>query len=154
MIPQTSVEPTPAPITRKFTLKEIDERCELLRGHDEKAAAIRAELKDQVLTHGFTPAKAKASTKRIETVANRLTVSTSNETEIHDDVVRKIQTACTPDLFERIFEASMKYAVRKGAVELLAEAKLPDGAPKNLRVLYHEAVETKPKTPSLRIEEL
>ena len=53
--------------------------------------------------------------------------------------------------FDRLFRTVTRYKLADGATLALAN-RLPDGAPRNLRMLFSKAVERKETTPRLRIE--
>ena len=56
-------------------------------------------------------------------------------------------------LFKRLFKTVTKYKLADGATLALAD-RLPKSAPRNLRMLFSKAVETKETAPRLRIEKV
>jgi hypothetical protein len=83
----------------------------------------------------------------------QFTVTQGVTTEIEDAEVERIRESCPGSLFDRLFRAVTKYKLAEGATLLLAD-RLPEGAPRNLRALFHRAFITKETAPRLRIEKV
>jgi hypothetical protein len=81
------------------------------------------------------------------------TLSTSQKTEIHDAEVERLRSVCPANIFRRLFCAVTKYKLVAGATALLADT-LPDGAPRNLRLMFSRAVQVKGGSVRLRIEKI
>jgi len=124
-----------------MTAVELDTtaaRLEEILAEEEK---LRAELQQQVEEFGFTPPRADKS-KRLLGTFYQFTLTVGLSTEIKDAEVERIRAVCPDGLFKkRLFKTMTKY-------------KLADGAPRNLRMLFSKAVETKETAPRLRIEKM
>jgi hypothetical protein len=99
---------------------------------------------------GFTPPRAEKS-KRLAGSAYEFTVTRGLTTEIKDAEVEQIRQACPGSLFERLFRTVTKFKLADGATTVLA-GRLPADAPRNLRLMFSRAVETKETAPRLRID--
>ncbi len=124
-------------------------RLEEIQVEEEK---LRAELQQQVEQFGFTPPRADKS-KRLCGIFYQFTLTVGLTTEVKDAEVEKIRQACPDGLFGRLFKTVTKYKLADGATMALA-SKLPEGAPRNLRMMFSKAVETKETAPRLRVERL
>jgi hypothetical protein len=124
-------------------------RLEEIRAEEE---TLRAELQRQVEEFGFTPPRADKS-KRLLGIAYQFTVTIGLTTEVKDAEVEKIRQACPDGLFARLFKTVTRYKLADGATLALA-SKLPEGAPRNLRMMFSKAVETKETSPRLRVEKI
>src|SRR5579862_7618898 len=113
---------------------------------------LRAELRQQVEEFGFTPPRADKS-KRLLGVFYQFTVTVGLTTEIKDAEVEKIAAICPDTIFKRLFKTVTRYKLADGATLALADP-LSKGAPRNLRMLFSRAVETKETAPRLRIEKI
>lgn len=60
---------------------------------------------------------------------------------------------CPATLFDRLFKTVTKFKLADGATMALA-SRLPADAPRNLRLMFSRAVETKETAPRLRIEKI
>lgn len=72
-------------------------------------------------------------------------------TEIKDAEVERIRQSCPCVLFDRLFRTVTRFKLAEGATLVLA-SRLPTDAPRNLRLMFSRAVETKETAPRLRIE--
>ncbi len=113
---------------------------------------LRSQLLDQVEEFGFTPPRADKS-KRIAGALYQFTVSRGITTEIKDAEVERIHQTCPSALFNRLFRTVTKFKLADSATQVLA-SRLPDYAPRNLRLMFSRAVETKETAPRLRIERI
>jgi hypothetical protein len=113
---------------------------------------LRAELQRQVEEFGFTPPRADKS-KRLLGVFYQFTLTVGLTTEIKDTEVERIRQVCPGALFDRLFRTVTKFKLADGATMALAN-KLPEGAPRNLRLMFSKAVETKETAPRLRVEKI
>jgi hypothetical protein len=135
-----------------MTPQELDDaaaRLDELRLEEE---GLRSKLQEQVEEFGFTPPRAEKS-KRLEGVAYQFTVTRGLTTEIKDAEVERIRQACPIVLFERLFRTVTKFKLADGATMALA-SRLPPDAPRNLRLMFSRAVETKEAAARLRIEQV
>lgn len=121
---------------------------EIQREEDE----LRTQVLDQVQEFGFTPPRADKS-KRIAGALYQFTVSRRMTTEIKDAEVERIRQVCPGILFDRLFRTVIKFKLTDGATQVLA-SRLPVDAPRNLRLMFSRAVETKETAPRLRIEQI
>lgn len=135
---------------KRWSADELDQaavRLEELRGECE---TLRSNLLSQVEEFGFTPPRAEKS-KRLVGTLYELTVSRGSTTELKDAEVERIRQVCPGVLFDRLFRTITKFKLADTATQTLA-SKLPEGAPRNLRLMFSRAVETKETAPRLRIE--
>jgi hypothetical protein len=133
-----------------MTPQELDDaaaRMDELRLEEE---GLRSKLQEQVEEFGFTPPRAEKS-KRLEGAAYQFTVTRGLTTEIKDAEVERIRQVCSTLLFDRLFRTVTKFKLADGATMALA-SRLPPDAPRNLRLMFSRAVETKETAPRLRIE--
>jgi hypothetical protein len=140
-----------APIVQRMTADALDlaaARLEEIRVEEE---SLRAELQQQVEEFGFTPPRADKS-KRLLATFYQFTLAGGLSTEIKDAEVERMRAVCPDGLFKRLFKTVTKYKLADGAT--LALADLPEGAPRNLRMLFNKAVETKETAPRLRVEKM
>ena len=124
-------------------------RLEEIQLEEEK---LRAELREQVEKFGFTPPRADKS-KRLLATFYQFTLTVGLSTEIKDAEVERIRAVCPDGLFKRLFKTVTKYKLADGATLALAD-RLPEGAPRNLRMMFSKAVETKETAPRLRVEKM
>ncbi len=124
-------------------------RLDEIRAEEEK---LRSQLLEQVEEFGHTPPRAEKS-KRLNGTFYQFTVTRGLVTEIKDSEVERIRAACPNSLFARLFKTVTKYKLADGATLALAN-RLPEGAPRNLRMLFSKAVETKETAPRLRVEKI
>jgi hypothetical protein len=120
-----------------------------IRLEEEK---LRSELQEQVEEFGFTPARAEKS-KRLTGIFYQFTVTRGLTTEIKDAEVERIRQVCSRTLFDRLFRTVTKFKLADRATHVLASS-LPEGTPRNLRLMFSKGVETKKTAPKLRIEKL
>src|SRR5216683_5878794 len=124
-------------------------RLEEIRLEEEK---LRSELQEQVEVFGSIPPRAEKS-KRLTGIFYQLTVTRGLTTEIKDAEVERIRAACPDGLFRQLFQTVTKFKLAAGATAVLA-SPLTEDAPRNLRLMFSKAVETKETTPRLRIEKI
>jgi hypothetical protein len=124
-------------------------RLEEIREEEEK---LRAELAAQVEAYGFTPPRADKS-KRLLATFYQFTLTVGLTTEVKDAEVEKIRQVCPDALFKRLFKTVTCYKLADGATLALADP-LSKRAPRNLRMMFSRAVETKETSPRLRIEKI
>jgi hypothetical protein len=124
-------------------------RLEEIRAEEEE---LRTELQRQVEQFGFTPPRAEKS-KRLLGTFYQFTLTVGLTTEVKDAEVERIRAVCPNDLFHRLFRTVTKFKLADGATVALA-SKLPKGAPRNLRMMFSKAVETKETAPRLRVEKI
>ena len=122
-------------------------RLEQIALEEEK---LRSKLQEQVEEFGFTPPRAEKS-KRLISTLYQFTVSRGLTTEIKDVEVERIRQVCPGVLFDRLFRTVTKFKLAESATQVLA-SRLPEDAPRNLRLMFSRAVETKESSPRLRIE--
>jgi hypothetical protein len=137
---------------KRMTADDLDRiaiRLDDIRAEEE---TLRAALQEQVEEFGFTPPRAEKS-KRLASTLYEFTVTRGLTTEIRDAEVERIRQACPGALFERLFRTVTKFKLADGATTVLA-SRLPADAPRNLRVMFSRAVETKETAPRLRIEKI
>ena len=67
--------------------------------------------------------------------------------------MERIRQACPGKFFDRLFRTVTTFKLAEGATLVLA-SRLPADAPRNLRMMFSRAVETKETSPRLRIEKL
>jgi len=137
---------------KRMTPQELDEAAIRLEEIGLEEDKLRTKLYEQVQEFGFTPARAEKS-KRLEGSLYQFTVTRGITTEIKDAAVERIRQACPGTLFDRLFRSVTKYKLAEGATLVLA-SRLPVNAPRNLRMMFSRAVETKETSPRLRIEKL
>ena len=137
---------------KRLSARELDEtaaRLEEIRAEEE---ALRAKLQEQVEEFGFTPARAEKS-KRLAGALYAFTVTRGLTTEIKDAEVERIRQACPASIFDKLFRVVTKFKLADGATTVLA-GRLPADSPRNLRLMFSRAVETKETSPRLRIEKI
>src|SRR5713226_758311 len=110
-------------------------RLEEIRAEEE---SLRSELQQQVEEFGFTPPRADKS-KRLLGTFYQFTLTVGLTTEVKDAEVEKIRGVCPDALFKRLFKTVTRYKLADGATLALAD-RLPEGAPRNLRMLFSKAV--------------
>jgi hypothetical protein len=137
---------------RRLSLGELDAVAARLEEIGLEEEKLRSKLKEQVEEFGFTPVRAEKS-KRLEGTLYQFTVTRGLTTEIKDAAVERIRQVCPSTLFDRLFKAVTKFKLASGATQVLA-GRLPPETPRNLRLLFSRAVETKETAPRLRIEKL
>jgi hypothetical protein len=118
----------------------------------EEQERLRAELREQVEEFGFTPPRAEKS-KRLLGIFYRFTLTVGLTTEVKDAEVEKIAAVCPDAPFKRLFKMVTRYKLADGATMALADP-LSKGAPRNLRMMFSRAVETKEMAPRLRVEKI
>src|SRR5215467_1786607 len=123
-----------------MTAKELDETAARLEEIGLEEEELRAKLRVQVESFGSIPARAEKS-RRLTGEEYQFTVTHGTTTEVHDADVERIRQICPTSLFERLFRVVTKYKLSDSATLVLA-GRLPAGAPRNLRALFHRAVET------------
>jgi len=124
-------------------------RLEELGAEQER---LRSELRQQVEEFGFTPARADESKRLLGTVY-QFTLTVGLTTEIKDAEVEKIRQVCPNALFKRLFKTVTRYKLANSATLALADP-LSKSAPRNLRMMFSKAVETKETAPRLRVEKM
>jgi hypothetical protein len=135
---------------KRMTPQELDQAAARLDEIGLEEEELRSKLQEQVEAFGFTPPRAEKS-KRLEGAAYQFTVTRGLTTEIKDAEVERIRQACPSALFDRLFRTVTKFKLADGATMALA-SRLPADAPRNLRLMFSRAVETKETAPRLRIE--
>lgn len=135
-----------------MTAGELDLAASRLEEIQLEQETLRSKLQEQVEEFGFTPTRAEKS-KRVEGTLYQFTVTRGLSTEIKDAEVERIRQACPGTLFERLFRTVTKFKLADGATTVLA-GRLPPDAPRNLRLMFSRAVETKETSPRLRIEKV
>jgi hypothetical protein len=137
---------------KRMSESELDEAAQRLEEIRVEEDRLRAKLLEQVEEFGFTPPRAEKS-KRVEGEIYQFTVSVGITTEIKDSEVERIREVCPGVLFDKLFKTVTRYKLADGATMLLA-SRLPVDAPRNLRLMFSRAVETKETSPRLRIEKI
>jgi hypothetical protein len=137
---------------KRMTAEELDLTAARLEEMRLEEATLRSKLQEQVEEFGFTPPRAEKS-KRLAGTLYQVTVSRGLTTEIKDSEVERIQSAYSEALFGRLFRTVTKFKLADGAT-LVLSAPLPEGAPRNLRLMFSRAVETKETSPRLRIDKI
>ena len=135
-----------------MTAEELDAVALRLEEIEAEQDQLRSKLQEQVENFGFTPPRAEKS-KRVNGSLFQFTVTRGLITELKDAEVERIRQVCPGTLFERLFRIVTKFKLSDGAVQVLAN-RLPPDAPRNLRLMFSRAVETKETSPRLRIEKL
>lgn len=135
-----------------MTPQELDSTASRLEEIGREEEVLRSKLQEQVEEFGFTPPRAEKS-KRLEGALHQFTVTRGLTTEIKDTEVDRIRQVCPGALFDRLFKTVTKFKLADGATIALA-SRLPADAPRNLRLMFSRAVETKPTAPRLRIEKI
>jgi len=135
---------------KRMSPLELDDAAAKLEQIGLEEGKLRSKLQEQIEEFGFTPPRAEKS-KRLEGTLYQFTVTRGITTEIKDAEVEKIRQACPGTLFDRLFRSVTKFKLAEGATLVLA-SRLPVDAPRNLRMLFSRAVETKETAPRLRIE--
>src|SRR5216684_5083341 len=133
-----------------MTQQELDGAAARLEEIGLEEEKLRSRLLEQIEEFGFAPARAEKS-KRLEAALYQFTVTRGLTTEIKDAEVERIRQVCPGALFERLFRTVTKFKLADGATLALA-SRLPADAPRNLRLMFSRAVETKETAPRLRIE--
>jgi hypothetical protein len=137
---------------KRITNDELDllaARLEEIRSEEEK---LRSKLQEQIEEFGFTPPRAEKS-KRLDGTVYQFTMTRGLTTEIKDAEVERIRQICPGVLFDRLFRTVTKFKLADTATQVLAN-RLPVDAPRNLRLMFSRAVETKEISPRLRIEKI
>ena len=135
---------------KRMTPQELDDAATRLEEIGIEEEQLHSKLQGQVEAFGFTPPRAEKS-KRLEGALYQFTVTRGLTTEIKDAEVERIRQVCPGALFERLFRTVTKFKLADGATLALA-SRLPADAPRNLRLMFSRAVETKETAPRLRIE--
>jgi hypothetical protein len=143
---------TTATHLRRLSLPELDTIGRRLEEIAQEEEELRAKVTEQIQEFGFTPPRADKS-KRLQAQAFQFTLSSSSTTEIRDAEVERIRDTCPDGLFAQLFVTVTKYKLTKSATTLLA-GTLPEGAPRNLRMMFSRAVQVVEGSPRLRIEKL
>ena len=91
--------------------------------------------------------------KRLAAYLYQFTVSRGVTIEIKDAEVERIRQICPGVLFDRLFRTVTKFKLADSATQVLA-SRLSVEAPRNLRLVFSHAVETKETSPRLRIEKV
>jgi len=139
-------------LVKRLSALELDDmalRLEALAAEEER---LRSELREQIDQFGFSPPRSEKS-KRLVGAAFTFTLSTSSTTELRDAEIEQLRKVCQPSIFRKLFVVVTKFKLADGATALLA-GKLPETAPRNLRVLFSRAVQVKEGSMRLRIEKL
>ena len=135
-----------------MTSQELDDAAARLEEIGVEEERLRLKLQEQIEEFGFTPPRAEKS-KRLEGTLYQFTVTRGLTTEIKDAEVERIRAVCPGILFDRLFRTVTKFKLAEGATLVLA-SRLPADAPRNLRLMFSRAVETKETAPRLRIEKV
>lgn len=139
-------------VLKRLTTKELDEKALRLDEIETEEVMLRSALREQVEEFGFTPPRSEKS-KRLSGELYEFTVTRGVTVEIKDAEVERIRQACPDTLFKRLFRTVTKFKLADGASLTLA-GLLPPDAPRNLRLMFSRAVETRETAPRLRIEKL
>jgi len=137
---------------KRMTADELDRAAARLDEIQTEEEELRAQLREQVEEFGFTPPRAEKS-KRLISALYQFTVSRGLTTELKDAEIERIKKLCPAPLFYRLFHTVTKFKLADNAALVLA-SPLPEGAPRNLRMMFSKAVETKETSPRLRIEKI
>lgn len=137
---------------KRLTAEELDAKAVRLEEIDAEAEALRSALREQVEEFGFTPPRSEKS-KRLSGELYQFTVTCGVTVDIKDVEVERIRQACPQTLFDRLFRTVTKFKLADGASLVLA-GHLPPDAPRNLRLMFSRAVDTKQTAPRLRIEQV
>jgi hypothetical protein len=135
-----------------MTDEELDLAAARLEELGAEQERLRTELREQIEKFGFTPPRADKS-KRLLGTFYQFTLTVGLTTEVKDAEVEKIAAVCPDALFKRLFTTVTRYKLADGATLALADP-LSKGAPRNLRMLFSRAVETKETAPRLRVEKM
>jgi hypothetical protein len=135
---------------RRLPPAELDAIGVRLEQIELEEETLRSQLLEQVQEFRFTPTRADRS-KRLVGSLFQFTLSRSLTTEVKDAEVERIRAVCRGDIFDRLFRTVTRYKLAEGATLVLAD-HLPPDAPRNLRLMFSRAVETKESSPRLRIE--
>ena len=128
-----------------MTTEELDATAARLEEIHLEEEKLRSKLHEQVEEFGFTPPRAEKS-KRLVGTLYEFTVSRGLTTEIKDTEVERIRQVCPGILFDRLFRTVTKFKLAEGATLVLAN-RLSADAPRNLRLMFSRAVETKETAP-------
>lgn len=137
---------------KRLTAEELDAKALRLEEIEAEEEKLRSELREQIDGFGFTPPRSEKS-KRLLGALFSFTLSSSSTTEVRDAEVERIRAVCPASIFRKLFLAVTKYTLATGATALLAR-KLPEDAPRNLRVLFSRAVQVKDGSLRLKIEKI
>jgi hypothetical protein len=137
---------------KRLTAEELDVKAFRLEEIEAEADALRSILREQVEEFGFTPPRSEKS-KRLSGELYQFTVTRGVSVEIKDAEVERLRQVCPGTLFDRLFRTVTKFKLAEGASMVLA-GRLPVDAPRNLRLMFSRAVETKETAPRLRIEKV
>jgi hypothetical protein len=137
---------------KRMTADELDVTAARLEQIQLEEDKLRSKLQEQVEEFGFTPPQAEKS-KRLAGIIYQFTLTRGLTTEIKDAEVERIRQICPAVLFDRLFRTVTKFKLADGATLVLA-SRLPVDAPRNLRMMFSRAVETKETAPRLRIEKV
>jgi hypothetical protein len=137
---------------KRMTESELDAAALRLEEMEAEEEKLRSKIQEQIDAFGFVPPRAEKS-KRLTGALYQFTVSRGLATEIKDAEVERIRETCPGELFERLFRTVTKYKLADGASMILA-SRLPADAPRNLRLMFSRAVETRATAPRLRIEKV
>lgn len=132
--------------------QELDQLAVRLEQIAAEEARLRQILRDEVERFGSIPPRADKS-KRLFGEQFQFTLTCGTSTEIRDAEVESIREVCPASIFRRLFHVVEKFKLAEGATMLLSD-RLPEGAPRNLRTLFHKAVVISETAPRLRIEKL
>jgi len=137
---------------KRLTDEELDAKAIRLEEIEAEADALRSTMRDQVEEFGFTPVRSEKS-KRLSGELYQFTLTRGVSVEIKDAEVERLRQVCPGTLFDRLFRTVTKFKLVEGASMVLA-GRLPVDAPRNLRLMFSRAVETKETAPRLRIEKV
>ena len=135
-----------------MTPEELDTAAARLGQISLEEEKLRSQIQEQVEEFGFTPPRAEKSKRHAGTLYE-FTVTRGLTTEIKDSEVERIRQVCPGILFDRLFRTVTKLKLAEGVTMVLA-SRLPADAPRNLRLMFSRAVETKETAPRLRIEKV
>jgi len=137
---------------RRMSEKELDNTAERLQEIQVEEEVLRATLLEQVEAFGYTPPRADKS-KRLDGSVYEFTVTRGFITEIKDTAVQRIRESCPRALFDQLFQTVTKFKLAEGAHRVMAD-RLPNFAPRHLRMWFNRAVVTTETGPRLRIEKI
>lgn len=137
---------------KRLSQSDLDGIGSRLEEIDAEKERLFAQVKEQIEEFGSIPPRAEKS-RRLSGYVFQFTLSTSSKTDVRDAEVERIRESCPVTLFSQLFTPVTKYKLANGATMLLA-GKLPEDAPRNLRMMFSRAVEVSEGSPRLRIERL
>jgi len=121
----------------------------------ENLLQLRRELIDLVERFGAVPPRATKS-KRLSGARYDVTASFPQRVDVDKHAAERLHLACLaagrPSLFKKLFRRESVFMLAPGARELVTQARLPEGAPRNLRTLFYRALAVEAQSPALEVE--